>query len=783
GDGRADIVPVNGKYLGATSTYLSAAGAIPDLVTSVTGPLGGVTTIAYQPSSGVRHGPMPGIVQEVKTLTTSDGRTTPSTTTFAYAGGLFNAAERRFLGFRTVTADLPCNAGDAACPRKISTFRQDLASAGRLEKLEETTTATSAPVLRRSLETWSVKTTAGLKANWPPATGTVPALTLPYTAFDTASEAQQIFGSITRRSTLARQFDDYGNITKLTENGDADQTGDERLTLTSYAYNTGDYIVSAPYRTRIYAGTTSSDPLMEDTLLHYDGAASYTTPPTKGDVTQIRRWLDTSSSWIVAGKAEYDAYGNKTAVVDALGNRSETIYDTTYRLFPVEVRNAKYVQDGDTRQTATSTYDAQCQKPLTVTDMNGGVTSFTYDALCRLTRKDLPLIAGDSKSAFVKVDYVALGSPTSQYVDVRTPGPTGTVEIYTKTYLDGLGRTWRTLAQGPSTSQVITALTDYTARGTVARASRPFYSGDTAYYTATAYDALDRLVKVTNPDGSTATQAYGTSDLTALRGFLTVTATDELGRQGVTHADAYGRAVRQTRFLDAAGTAPVSRTMTYDALGQLVGLTDPAGNQWANTFDLLGRRTKIQDPDLGTWTFAYDVAGQLTLQTDAKAQQIAFTYDRLGRILTKTVGSDVSTYTYDEARTGFFNVGVLTTAANAVASLTSDRDKLGREVKKTLTVDGQSYQTTTAYDIGSRILWRLLPDGSTIGSASAPMLYDPAGRLVGVPGLVAGITYDASGKPLVTTYANAGGNTVLSTATYDAVRGWLTGLRHEQSGG
>ncbi|MGH3581748.1 MAG: RHS repeat-associated core domain-containing protein, partial [Mycobacterium sp.] len=402
---------------------------------------------------------------------------------------------------------------------------------------------------------------------------------------------------------------------------------------------------------------------------------------------------------------------------------------------------------------------------------------------CRLTGKTLPL------GAYEKVAYKTLGSPTAQYVDLRRPGPAGTGEVYAKTFLDGFGRTWKTLARGSDDDHVITTRTEYAARGAVARVSRPFYSGDPEYDTATAYDALDRPVTVTNPDGTATTLVYGASSLDALHGFLTVTSRDELGRPTVVHTDAYGRAVQETRTL---GSTPVSRSMVYDALGQLTQLTDPAGATWTNVFDSLGRRVSVADPDLGTWTFAYDAAGNLLRQTDAKGQEVAFLYDRLNRVRTKIVRADlevgdpardVTTYIYDEAREDadsnpFFNVGKLTTTKNAVATITTDHDALGREVRKTLAEPGQvpPYTTTTAYDAGSRILWRGLPDGSTVGSETAPMGYDAAGRLTAVPGLVDAISYDASGQPLVTDYTAR----VITTATYDPARGWLTTLRHRR---
>jgi YD repeat-containing protein len=171
-------------------------------------------------------------------------------------------------------------------------------------------------------------------------------------------------------------------------------------------------------------------------------------------------------------------------------------------------------------------------------------------------------------------------------------------------------------------------------------------------------------LKTSHADGSFVTQAYGLADPVAIPGgFLTTTTTDELNRPSVVVSDAYGRAIRQTAT--KAGQ-PVTRKLTYDMLDRLTGLADPLGNTWSNVFDTLGRRTSVSDPDLGTWTFAFDDAGKLTVETDAKAQQTAFAYDRLGRTLTQTMRAELplgnalretTTFSYDEARSGFFDMG------------------------------------------------------------------------------------------------------------------------------
>ena len=146
----------------------------------------------------------------------------------------------------------------------------------------------------------------------------------------------------------------------------------------------------------------------------------------------------------------------------------------------------------------------------------------------------------------------------------------------------------------------------------------------------------------------------------------------------------------------------------WDVLGRLVGLTDNAGNQWNYTFDSLGRRTAATDPDLGTWSYQYDAAGRLTMQTDARGQRTQITYDVLDRPLTKTTLDSVptvtTTFTYDEARSGYYNRGELTTASNPEASIQYNYDAEGRPVAQSHLVDSLTYASTVGYDTGGRVL-------------------------------------------------------------------------------
>ncbi len=391
--------------------------------------------------------------------------------------------------------------------------------------------------------------------------------------------------------------------------------------------------------------------------------------------------------------------------------------------------------------------------------------------------------------AFACTNYLNLGTPTAQHVETQVPPPapesttacsatsfTAGANLWSRSYMDGFGRSYRAAAEGPGGAQTaIEALTAYNARGGVASATAPFYAGETQHATTWKYDALDRKIEKQHPDTNKLLQSFGLSAIAG--GFETATVTDELLRPHTVHADGLGRTIRTDGLL---GATTVTTKYQYDLLDRLAGLTDHAGNQWTYTYDSLGRRLTAADPDLGNWAYVYDAAGRLTDQTDAKGQVTRLTYDALGRVLTKiakfgTPQAATDTYAYDQARTGFFNVGHQTTAGNAAATIIYNFDNEGRQVGQTWTVPGatpSSYAFTAAYDLAGRLLRQTYPDGDAVGTVAAPLGYDAAGRLKTVPNLVTNVVYDAHGNTTNITRQNGAS----STMGYSAQRGWLLTL-------
>ncbi len=736
GDGKTDLLCDTNQSVVSAGT----AGVQADLLEEVQNGLGGTTTVTYAPSVNFPDAQMPspsfpntnnvGVRHLVTALTVEDGRGGSSTLSFSYYGGRMDAKERQFLGYAKVKSTSPCLAEEMDCPYTETWYSQNLPSLGSptlVERRDGTGT-----LLAKTASTYSETVATVLPRK---------ALLTRVDNFTYGS------GGASKHTYATFTHDTYGNKTQAISYGEAGLSGDELQTDSIFTVNTGAYIVSRVGRIeqRLPGG-----PLLAAKEFLYDGATSYTNAPVKGNLTKVRG-LKTAPSTFVSRTIGYDSWGNPTSVTDETNRTVTTTFDGTHHLFAVKVENGA-------SETVTTTWDQACGLPTQVTDANSKSTTMQYDTLCRRTRTDLPPSVGGYEIA----SYLNLGDSTLQRTRVETPPATGvTGNNWTEAYFDGLGRTYLTKKRGPTTSQTIVTERTYNSRGAVATSTAPYYEGGNTQNTTYEYDALDRATRVVHPDGNDVQTAYGLWE---------VTTTDENGKSATAGYDAYGRAIVRKRNL---GAQVLETESTYDPLGRLTGMTDPLGNAWSWTFDALGRMTARSDPDAGSWSYAYDDAGRMISQTDAKSQTTTFTYDSLvGRATGKTSGVGTTTLTYSQPRSGFDNVGRVTTINSPGTTLKIDYDALGRAVKNTRTIDAVDYVFQKRFDASGSVTGLTYPDGYEVGPVPNPITYDSAGRLKTVPGFVTNVLYDAAGQPTQRTNANS----TQTIWTYTPERGFLTAI-------
>lgn len=745
GDGLSEMVTMDSFFGIRTRRIWTMSGPYPDLLASIRGSLGATTSVSYTPSSAWTNTNNPPLMQTSTSVTLDDGRGGVATTYYAYGGGLYDRLEKRFLGFRYEKETLPCIAGETSCPYNETWFRQDYGAASKPERIDHR--AGNGQLLTSELYEY---TTNGATVPWT-------SLRTGNWEYTYVGSGATCPGSQCKRKYINRTYNAYGDVTVEIDYGNYDASGDEDTLVNTYVPNTSAYIVNKPADVKKLAGVGTGGALLTETLTYYDNATTWNQAPAIGNATKEGRWLSSPSSFVETRK-EYDTWGNVTAVINALGARTQIAFDATYHIFAIAETNAL-------GQVTSTTWNTVCGEKAQTVDLNSQPTTMSYDPLCRLSQKIEP--GGN----FEYHAWIGLGNAANQYELIQTPAADGgATPMWSREYFDGHKRIWRKVKQGPPASGDIYVDTGYNARGEETSKTRPYYwvSGapqPARYTTTTDYDGLNRPIRVTHPDGTYKTTSYN---------LWSTTETDELGRAKINDHDADDRRVAHKEYVAGAYK---TTTYVYDARGNLAQSIDPNGNKITYVTDSLGRTISMADPDWGMWTYAFDGANRMTAQTDAKAQRTELTYDALDRKTSKTskagTGSAATvTWAYDQIRDGYFNRGRLTSMTDAAGSKTLDYDAAGRTIKTVRITQGTSYTFLRGFDAGGRTRWTTYPDGDTQGTPTQPLGYDAAGRLTSIPGYVTAVLYNADDK--VTRLDSANG--AITTRSYSPARGWLTGV-------
>jgi RHS repeat-associated protein len=389
----------------------------------------------------------------------------------------------------------------------------------------------------------------------------------------------------------------------------------------------------------------------------------------------------------------YDVFGNKTSVVtsgiDIATRGNSSTYDARGQFVTTNTNALS--------QSETLVVDPKFGKPISQTGPNGLTTTWSYDTF---GRKILEVRADGTQTAY-SYQICNLCMNASAYSITATPlasdgvtqnGPIGIV------YYDLLDREVGRDTQGFDGSK-IRARRDYDTFGRVLQTTRPWFVGvGTREFTVFTYDALGRVLTTTLPDGSVSQIAY--------HGLTTIETNANNQTRTVTK-NARGDVVSVT---DAKGQM---MTYSYDPLGKLLTTTDALGNVVSATYDTRGRKISSSDPDMGTWSYSYDTLDELVSQTDAKSQTTTFAYDKLGRQVQRTEPDMTSLWTYDSAPMGKGQIASasITAGPSAGYQRTFAYDSLGRPSQTATTVDGNVYTFSATRDGNGRLSTVTYPSG------------------------------------------------------------------------
>jgi RHS repeat-associated protein len=466
--------------------------------------------------------------------------------------------------------------------------------------------------------------------------------------------------------TTTYSYDAIGNLLRVTDaNGHT----------TTYTYDRDDHLIQ------------TTDPLGNITSSTYDGVGDVLSTTdanahtTFYDFDLRARLVFTTNALAAISHATYDTDNNLITRTDQDGHTTTYSYDKRNRLLAIT---------DPLSDTSSMTYDA-VGNAISTTDANGNTTTYDYDALNRRTSMTDPL--GD----ITTYEYANTGGLPCCGATAGYDLITGIIDADGKiTYYqyDELNRRYQKIQKSGGTNDVVTP---------------------SDAVTTTTYDPEDNAIAVTDPNANTTTMTYDAINrvigMTNAAGDVSTTAYDPVGNivqtvdpRGNVTASVYDADNRRIQETDSIG--PVIRT-EYDPVGNVIATTNGNGNVTGTAYDALNRRITVTDPLGHTTTTIYDPVGNVLETTDRNGNSTTYTYDADNREITVTDPlSETTTTAYD--RVG--NVISITDPLTHTTQNFYDADN--RVIQETYS-DMPSDTRTWAYDGTGHVISRLDQNGQT----------------------------------------------------------------------
>ncbi|RSD24867.1 RHS repeat-associated core domain-containing protein [Amycolatopsis eburnea] len=550
------------------------------------------------------------------------------------------------------------------------------------------------------------------------------------------TEEKDLTGGDTARVTTT-DYDDFGRASRVV---------DPEGGVTSSGYD--------PFGNRVWMvdaggnkyeyGYTARNALAEVRLRAWNGQA---VDPASGAGDTDGAGDTTSAPTLVLASYAYDLAGRRVRETASMGRTTRYRYFGDGKVWKVvahDVRDpfnpAAPKRDVTLQEYA---YDAAGQKTK-LTEPGGRVTTFEYDAAGRGTAEttDPAGLANRTEWTYGPGGDVVKTVHTGQSSN-STRLDLGNRETVEYGY-DTAGRqTSRSVTK--SATEKLTTTYQYDERGLTTAVTAPRGNArgadPVAFTTNLAYDKLGRLIRTTQPlvaaeSGGAAAAQVRPEVVGGYDTFGNQTETkDPNGNVGTITYDRDGRIVKVAspdyRKPGETTAAKAATTRQYDALGNLLNVTDPAGAVTRYRYDQLGRPVERTDPDPaagdqpgGVWSYGYTTEGELLSTTDPTGSRVEATYDDLGRQVTATrlerrpaPAAYTTKLRYDDA-------GNLVSSTAPTGELTKNEyDVLGQ---RTTTTDPAGVVSRFGYDFAGRQVRQSDGHGRT-GYVS----YDPAGRATG----------------------------------------------------
>jgi len=255
-----------------------------------------------------------------------------------------------------------------------------------------------------------------------------------------------------------------------------------------------------------------------------------------------------SSDLCLVTTYSYDSYGNKISATTrncngtSSGGVTEAPAPTGDAVFTSRTSTTVFAAGGNwaagqfpTASTnalghqESKEYDAKFGALTQLTGPNLLITNWTYDAFGRKASETRSDGTSTTRTYTLCGTCPANGSYFVTETSTGAPAKTG--------YYDKLNREIRAEVQGFD-GTLVRKDTEYDSLGRVLRVSKPYYAGQTVYWTTFSYDVLGRVLTQTEPNGAVTSVTYNG---------LTTTSTNALGQTETRLKNSQGQLIRATR--------------------------------------------------------------------------------------------------------------------------------------------------------------------------------------------------------------------------------------------
>ena len=740
-----------------------------NLLRQVRRPMGGSFVIDYERMGNTYE--MPKSKWVMKSLTVADGLAGDGADTlrssFTYAGGHYNRDEREFYGFASVsTHELNTLAGNVVYRTQVQQLlNADYYSKGLLQR-EWVEDAAGAKFSQTNYQ-YDLRVVQDS------------------VRFPALIQKQDLYyeGSPTAGAGTTMQFgyDALGNMNRIVDAGDGTPQDAQTATIT-YHDNNAAYIKNIPANIEV----TTVEGLKRKRATNID---------SKGNVTQIRFYLATGPP--ATYDLDYDTYGNLAKITRPENYKHQRMwyrysYDNSVHTYVTSTEDAFGYSD-------TSRYDFRFGVLTETISENGEHIVYTLDDRGRLVTVTGPYELAARKPYTIIFDYHP--EAPAPYATTRHYDPEFNADIPTVTFMDGLERVVQikkqvSLFKGRNLldelKMVVSGKIIYDAFGRAAETRYPVTEDTTTQNilnTATGnllsrstFDVLDRTLTTTLADGAATTKTYGITN-----GYLVERTSDPLHHRQEVFSDTKGRQ-RLVNVLDGpAGT--ITTHFDYNALSELLRVTDVAGNAIEYVYDNLGRKTSTRHPDAGLTELVYDLAGNVVQKITPQirkeipnggAIQYQYEFERLTDIDYPRQFQNKVKYTYGKPGTGA-KAGRLILQEDASGGQEFFYGKLGEVIKTIRTVMVNTVFATTYVSEQEYDTWNRVKKMTYADSEIVYYHYNRGGSLRSIDGNKLGNTYKYVNQLGYNEYDQRVylqyGNNTETTYSYDSLRRRLSHLQ------